>query len=124
MATNVEKYSHSCAMGWSCVPVDTLQRFLANGKCPSTSFGKPETPSPKKPAEVFRKYLISAMKLPDSHHVSVVRVGEWDKGVQVPASPDTTPQPSVRVVVENPKELLFTLQRKFIQSSSQEPTEP
>lgn len=33
MATDVEKYSHSCAMGWSCVPVDTLQRFLANGKC-------------------------------------------------------------------------------------------
>lgn len=33
MATNVEKYSHSCASGWSCILVDTLQRFLANGKC-------------------------------------------------------------------------------------------
>lgn len=33
MATDVEKYSHSCASGWSCTPVDILQRFLANGKC-------------------------------------------------------------------------------------------
>lgn len=27
MATNVEKYSHSCVDGWSCVPVDVLQHF-------------------------------------------------------------------------------------------------
>ncbi|KAI3356331.1 hypothetical protein L3Q82_017557 [Scortum barcoo] len=33
MATSVEKYSHSCANGSSCVPVDILQRFLANGEC-------------------------------------------------------------------------------------------
>lgn len=34
MATGVEKYSHSRASGWSCVPVDILQRVLANGtKC-------------------------------------------------------------------------------------------
>ncbi|KAK1903525.1 Protein Jade-3 [Dissostichus eleginoides] len=52
----------------------------SDNESPSTSFGKPETPSPKKPAEVFRKYLISAMKLPDSHHVSVVRVGQRARG--------------------------------------------
>ncbi|XP_063747651.1 protein Jade-3-like [Eleginops maclovinus] len=72
------------------------------------------------------------MKLPDSHHVSPEDYylladtwkQEWEKGVQVLASPDTIPQPSVRAVVEKPKELLFTLQRKFLQSSSQESTEP
>lgn len=54
--------------------------------------------------QVFRKDLISAMKLPDSHHVSPEDYylladtwkQEWEKGVQVPASPDTIPEPSVR----------------------------
>lgn len=54
--------------------------------------------------QVFRKDLISAMKLPDSHHVSPddyflladTWKQEWEKGVQVPASPDMMPQPSVR----------------------------
>lgn len=54
--------------------------------------------------QVFRKDLISAMKLPDSHHVSPEDYYlladtwkmEWEKGVQVLASPDTIPQPSVR----------------------------
>lgn len=55
-------------------------------------------------SQVFRKDLISAMKLPDSHHVSLEDYylladtwkQEWEKGVQVPASPDTIPEPSVR----------------------------
>lgn len=55
---------------------------------------------------MFRKDLISAMKLPDSHHVSPddyylladTWKQEWEKGVQVLASPDTIPQPSVRYV--------------------------
>lgn len=54
--------------------------------------------------QVFRKDLISAMKLPDSHHVNPDEYylfadtwkQEWEKGVQVPASPDTIPQPSLR----------------------------
>lgn len=53
---------------------------------------------------MFRKDLISAMKIPDSHHVSPEDYylladtwrQEWEKGVQVPASPDTIPEPSVR----------------------------
>lgn len=53
---------------------------------------------------MFRKDLISAMKLPDSHHVSPEDYYlladtwkmEWEKGVQVLASPDTIPRPSVR----------------------------
>lgn len=54
--------------------------------------------------KVFRKDLISAMKLPDSHHVPPEDYylladtwrQEWEKGVQVLASPDTIPQPSAR----------------------------
>lgn len=54
--------------------------------------------------QVFRKDLISAMKLPDSHHVNPDEYyvfadtwkQEWEKGVQVPASPETIPQPSLR----------------------------
>ncbi|MGH0146729.1 UNVERIFIED_CONTAM: hypothetical protein FKN15_027548 [Acipenser sinensis] len=119
---------------------------------PSTSFsssykygGKVGTPVSqlKKPAEVFRKDLISAMKLPDSHHINPEEYylladtwkQEWEKGVQVPASPDSLLQPSLRqvpvphsaphreVIAEKPKESLFVRQRKYIQCSSQEPVE-
>ncbi|XP_008279491.1 protein Jade-3 [Stegastes partitus] len=113
----------------------------SDNESPSTSFcssnkygSKPGTPAsnPKKPAEVFRKDLISAMKLPDSHHVSPEDYylladtwkQEWEKGVQVPASPDTIPEPSVRIIAEKPKEVLYTHQRKYVQCSSQESTEP
>lgn len=59
---------------------------------------------PRPLPQVFRKDLISAMKLPDSHHVSPEDYylladtwkQEWEKGVQVLASPDTIPEPSVR----------------------------
>jgi len=58
---------------------------------------------------VFRKDLISAMKLPDSHHITSEDYylladtwkQEWEKGVQVLVSPDTIPQPSVRYVTLN-----------------------
>ncbi|XP_069560218.1 protein Jade-3 [Brachyistius frenatus] len=113
----------------------------SDNESPSTSFcssnkygSKLGTPAsnPKKPAEVFRKDLISAMKLPDSHHVSPEDYylladtwkQEWEKGVQVPASPDTIPEPSVRIIAEKPKEVLYTHQRKYIQCSGQESTEP
>ncbi|XP_047442577.1 protein Jade-3 [Mugil cephalus] len=113
----------------------------SDNESPSTSFcssnqygSKPGTPAsnPKKPAEVFRKDLISAMKLPDSHHVPPEDYyiladtwrQEWEKGVQVLASPDTIPEPSVRIIAEKSKELLYSHQRKYIQCSSQESTEP
>ncbi|KAK6320737.1 hypothetical protein J4Q44_G00098440 [Coregonus suidteri] len=112
----------------------------SDNESPSTSFcssnkygSKPGTPAsmPRKPAEVFRKDLISAMKLPDSHHVSpedYYLLGdtwrqEWEKGVQVPAFPETIPQPSIRNIAEKPKEVLFTLQRRYIQCWSQDSTE-
>ncbi|KAJ7993563.1 hypothetical protein DPEC_G00273700 [Dallia pectoralis] len=105
----------------------------SDNESPSTSFcssnkygSKPGTPAsmPKKPAEVFRKDLISVMKLPDSHHVSPEDYylladtwrQEWEKGVQVPAFPETIPQASIRILAERPKDVLFTRQRKYIQN--------
>ncbi|KAH0624654.1 hypothetical protein JD844_032327, partial [Phrynosoma platyrhinos] len=113
----------------------------SDNESPSTSFSfcskyrsKSKTPAneQKKPAEVFRKDLISAMKLPDSHHVNPDEYylftdtwkQEWEKGVQVPASPDTIPQPSLRVVAEKVKQVLYTRPRKYIRCSSQESSEP
>lgn len=57
------------------------------------------------PAELFRKDLISAMKLPDSeplaNHEYWVIVDqwkqEWERGVQVPVNPDSLPEPSVTI---------------------------
>lgn len=112
----------------------------SDNESPSTSFcsnnkygSKPGTPasSQKKLAEVFRKDLISAMKVPDSHHVSPEDYylladtwrQEWEKGVQVPASPDTIPQPSVRIIAEKSKHVLYNRQKKYIQCWSQNSTE-
>uniref|UniRef100_H3CZ87 Jade family PHD finger 3 n=1 Tax=Tetraodon nigroviridis TaxID=99883 RepID=H3CZ87_TETNG len=113
----------------------------SDNESPSTSFcssnkngSKPGTPAsnPKRPAEVFRKDLISAMKLPDSSHVPPEDYylladtwrQEWERGVQVPASPDTIPEPSARVIAERPKEVLYCHQKKYIQCWSQESAEP
>lgn len=112
----------------------------SDNESPSTSFCSnkygsiPGTPASnqKKPAEVFRKDLISAMKLPDSHHVNPEDYylladtwkQEWEKGVQVLASPDTIPEPSFRIVTEKSKEVLYSHQRKYIQCSSQDLAEP
>ncbi|KAK9751351.1 Enhancer of polycomb-like [Popillia japonica] len=57
------------------------------------------------PAELFRKDLISAMKLPDSEPlapdeywvISDPWKQEWERGVQVPVNPDSLPEPSVTV---------------------------
>lgn len=54
----------------------------------------------KKPAELFRKDLISAMKMADSeqlHRNDYLPITEpwreeWEKGVQVPVNPDILPQ--------------------------------
>lgn len=56
----------------------------------------------KKPAELFRKDLISAMKLPDSDQLNQEEYllitdtwkEEWEKGVQVPVNPDSLPDGS------------------------------
>ncbi|XP_042737686.1 E3 ubiquitin-protein ligase Jade-2 isoform X1 [Lagopus leucura] len=60
----------------------------------------------KKPSEVFRTDLITAMKIPDSFQLSPEEYyvladpwrQEWEKGVQVPASAEAIPQPVVRII--------------------------
>lgn len=55
------------------------------------------------PAELFRKDLISAMKLPDSEPLASDEYWiindqwkqEWERGVQVPVNPESLPEPSV-----------------------------
>ncbi|XP_053311173.1 protein Jade-3 [Spea bombifrons] len=113
----------------------------SDNESPSTSFsscfqykGKSKNAGDeaKQSSEVFRKDLISAMKIPDSQHVNVEEYylftdtwkQEWEKGVQVPANPDTIPQPSLRVIAEKVKEVLYSRPRKYIHCSSQEPSEP
>ncbi|XP_010348460.2 protein Jade-3 isoform X3 [Saimiri boliviensis] len=117
---------------------ESEENRLAAG--PSTSFTsgsmyriKSKIPNEhKKPAEVFRKDLISAMKIPDSHHINPDSYylfadtwkEEWEKGVQVPASPDTVPQPSLRIIADKVKDVLFVRPRKYIHCSSPDTTEP
>lgn len=58
----------------------------------------------RKPSEVLRADPITAMKLHDSYHLSPDEYcvladpwrQEWEKGVQVPVSPGTIPQPVAR----------------------------
>ncbi|XP_034259835.1 E3 ubiquitin-protein ligase Jade-2 isoform X1 [Pantherophis guttatus] len=60
----------------------------------------------KKPSEVFRTDLITAMKIPDSFQLSPDEYyiladpwrQEWEKGVQVPANTETIPDPVVRII--------------------------
>lgn len=62
------------------------------------------------PAELFRKDLISAMKLPDSEPLSPNEYWvitdqwkqEWERGVQVPVNPDSLPEPMVATTHTSP----------------------
>ncbi|XP_027545778.1 protein Jade-1 isoform X2 [Neopelma chrysocephalum] len=84
----------------------------------------------QKPSEVFRTDLITAMKLHDSFQLNPDEYyvladpwrQEWEKGVQVPVSPGTIPEPVARIVSET-KAVTFTRPRKYIVSSGSEPPE-
>ncbi|XP_067153826.1 protein Jade-1 isoform X2 [Apteryx mantelli] len=84
----------------------------------------------RKPSEVFRTDLITAMKLHDSFQLNPDEYyvladpwrQEWEKGVQVPVSPGTIPEPVARIVSET-KAVTFTRPRKYIVSSGLEPPE-
>ncbi|KAI4503528.1 hypothetical protein M0802_000931 [Mischocyttarus mexicanus] len=80
------------------------------------------------PAELFRKDLISAMKLPDSEPLSPNEYWvitdqwkqEWERGVQVPVNPDSLPEPMVTVTQTSPLKLQhgeFKLPKKLIRIS-------
>ncbi|XP_076056710.1 uncharacterized protein LOC143034484 [Oratosquilla oratoria] len=77
------------------------------------------------PAELFRKDLISAMKLADNEPLTpddYWGIGdpwrqEWERGVQVPVNPDSLPEPAVTVTLHQPlrKDSDFRLPKnKFI----------
>lgn len=67
------------------------------------------------PAELYRKDLISAMKLPDSEPLSPSEYWlisdqwkqEWEKGVQVPVNPDSLPEPTVTLIQTPPMSKLY-----------------
>ena len=79
---------------------------------------------------VFRTDLITAMKLHDSYQLNPDEYyvladpwrQEWEKGVQLPVSPGTIPQPVASVVSEE-KSLMFIRPKKYIVSSGSEPPE-
>lgn len=81
--------------------------------------------SGKRPSEVFRTDLITAMKLHDSHQLNPEDYyeladpwrQEWEKGVQVPVSPESIPQCAVRTVAEKSTAPLFIKPKKLIRSS-------
>lgn len=63
----------------------------------------------KKPAELFRKDLISAMKMADSDQlypedyllITDPWKEEWEKGVQVPVNPESLPHANILTVDES-----------------------
>ncbi|XP_038648457.1 protein Jade-1 isoform X4 [Scyliorhinus canicula] len=85
----------------------------------------------RKPSEVYRTDLITAMKLHDSHQLNTEEYyiladswrQEWEKGVQVPVSPESVPQATVRITDEMDKAVIFARPRKYIHSSGSEPPE-
>lgn len=109
-----QRPSHLTSMGANQAPPPLLRRnrqryeqkivFVSPCICLDHNLGSSSRCVDLFSTQVFRKDLISAMKLPDSHHVSSEDYylladtwkQEWEKGVQVTASPDTIPQSSVR----------------------------
>ncbi|XP_047467631.1 protein Jade-1 isoform X2 [Mugil cephalus] len=82
----------------------------------------------QKPSEVFRTDLITAMKVHDSYQLNPEDYyvladpwrQEWEKGVQVPVSPQSIPQPVTRVLAEKGKEVMFVKPKKLIRTSGTE----
>lgn len=77
---------------------------------------------------MFRTDLITAMKVHDSYQFNPEEYyvladpwrQEWEKGVQVPVSPQSIPQPTVRVLSEKSKEVMFVRPKKLIHTSGSE----
>lgn len=86
----------------------------------------------RKPSEVFRTDLITAMKLHDSHQLNPDEYyiladswrQEWEKGVQVPVNPEVIPKPEASAIAEKEKTVTFVRPRKYILSSGSQPPEP
>ncbi|XP_068135954.1 protein Jade-1 [Hyperolius riggenbachi] len=85
----------------------------------------------RKPSEVFRTDLITAMKLHDSYQLNPEDYyilqdpwrQDWEKGVQVPVNHELIPEPVARAVAEKDKVVTYTRPRKYIHSSGSDPPE-
>ncbi|XP_076446713.1 uncharacterized protein LOC143284030 isoform X2 [Babylonia areolata] len=94
----------------------------APSKYVSKSKRSPGFPAKMKPAELFRKDLISAMKLPDSEPLqegSYILISdpwrqEWEKGVQVPVNMKEILQTDVREIREKSKTGDFKIPHKLL----------
>ncbi|XP_062326321.1 protein Jade-1 isoform X3 [Osmerus eperlanus] len=77
-----------------------------------------------KPSEVFRTDLITAMKLHDSCQLAPEEFyvladpwrQQWEKGVQVPVSPQSIPQPVARLAADQGTEARFTRPKSRLRS--------
>uniref|UniRef100_A0A834RCY3 Protein Jade-1 n=1 Tax=Sarcoptes scabiei TaxID=52283 RepID=A0A834RCY3_SARSC len=88
--------------------------------------------SRKKPAELVRKDLISAMKLPDhelldrNDYIQILDSWkqEWEKGVQVPLNPDALPKSNITTPetylteFESGEKKLFAIPKNLIQNQT------
>ncbi|XP_068194745.1 protein Jade-1 isoform X2 [Antennarius striatus] len=100
----------------------------SSSTCWSQHSSQPRRGVGQKPSEVFRTDLITAMKVHDSHQLSTDDYyvladpwrQEWEKGVQVPVSPQAIPQPVTRVVADRGKEVMFVRPKKLIRTSGAE----
>ncbi|KAM8736884.1 protein Jade-1 isoform 1-T3 [Acanthopagrus schlegelii] len=100
----------------------------SNSTCWSQHSSQPRRGTGQKPSEVFRTDLITAMKVHDSYQLNPEDYyvladpwrQEWEKGVQVPVSPQSIPQPVTRVLVEKGKEVMFIRPKKLIRTSGAE----
>ncbi|XP_073497695.1 protein Jade-1 isoform X1 [Phyllobates terribilis] len=85
----------------------------------------------RKPSEVFRTDLITAMKLHDSHQLNPEDYyvladpwrQDWEKGVQVPVNSEFILEPVARAIAETDKVVSYTRPRKYIHSSGSDPPE-
>ncbi|XP_029972148.1 protein Jade-1 isoform X2 [Salarias fasciatus] len=100
----------------------------SNSTCWSQHSSHPRRGTGQKPSEVFRTDLITAMKVHDSYQLNPEEYyiladpwrQEWEKGVQVPVSPQSIPQPVARALGEKGKELMFIRPKKMIRTSGAE----
>ncbi|XP_077420079.1 protein Jade-1 [Vanacampus margaritifer] len=98
----------------------------SNSTCWSQHSSQARRGSRQKPSEVFRTDLITAMKLHDSHQLNPEDYyvladpwrQEWEKGVQVPVSPQSIPQPAARALADKCKEVMFVRPKKLIRTSA------
>ncbi|XP_070698350.1 protein Jade-1 [Pempheris klunzingeri] len=100
----------------------------SNSTCWSQHSSQHRRGTGQKPSEVFRTDLITAMKVHDSYQLNPEDYyvladpwrQEWEKGVQVPVSPQSIPQPVARVLADKGKEVMFVRPKKLIRTSGTE----